>query len=152
MNASSPRLGAFNLFVHNLDTLPEFYRRLLGFAELDALRSPIFRALDAGGIVFGFNLDAAYDLLGVGARRPGDTARMDDAARLDNASARPVYSFHTFEVGSADEVRALADKAAALGGTVVKPPYDTYYAAVQTVLTDPEDNVFRLNHYLQSPW
>jgi len=34
----------------------------------------------------------------------------------------------------------------ALGGAVVKPVYTTYYNAQQVVLTDPEQNVFRVNH------
>ena len=139
MKAISPRFGAFNLFVRDLHTLPDFYRRLLGFPEIESLRSPIFCALDAGGIVLGFNLDAAYELLNLAGRRPAA------------AEPRALSAFHTFEVTSDGQVDSLATAAVALGGRVIKPAYQTYYAACQAVLADPEDNVFRLNHYVQTP-
>jgi predicted lactoylglutathione lyase len=140
MTISPPRFGAFNLFVRELETLPAFYGRLLGFAEIETLRSPVFRALDAGGIVFGFNLDAAYDLLNLAARRPAAS------------QPRTVTAFHTFEAASVNELDALARRAETLGARIIKPPYQTYYSSYQAVLADPEDNVFRLNHYLDSPW
>lgn len=127
------RLGYANIFANDIDAMATFYSKLLGFPLMPDRASPIYRCLDAGGgLEFGFNAPMAYDLLGVAGRKP--------------AEARSVSVYLTFEVGSAAEVDAIAAQVAVLGGSVVKPPYDTYYNARQTVLEDPEGNVFRINH------
>jgi predicted lactoylglutathione lyase len=51
-----------------------------------------------------------------------------------------------FEMASEEEVREATNRAAALGATVRKAPYLTPYDYYQSVLQDPEGNVFRLNH------
>ena len=49
-------------------------------------------------------------------------------------------------LGSCAEVDASSLKAAALGGRIIKAPYPTYYGQWQTVLADPENNIFRLSY------
>jgi len=130
------RLSYLNLIARDIDALANFYARLLGFAEVAALRSPIFRCLDAGGVLLGFNAGAAYELLGLNDRVPD----------------RPVTSaYATFELESVAALDAGVVRARELGATLVKVPYQTYYHAYQAVLADPEDNIFRLNHDLPKP-
>ena len=126
------RLSYTNVFTRDLDALPDFYKGVFGFAEVEAIRSPIFRGLDAGGCCVGFNAQAAYDLLGLGA----------------HADTRGVGFLLNFDVDTRDEVDALVPKAVAAGATLVKPPYKTYYDWYQAVLMDPEGNVFRINTVL----
>lgn len=135
MIASEPqvRLAYVNLFARDIEALSGFYVALFGFAEIVGHRSPIYRCIDAGGIELGFNAGKAYELLELTRRKPG-------------ASPAPVTAYFTFEVASVAAVDQLAERAVALGGAVVKPAYTTYYNAHQAVLTDPEHNVFRINH------
>jgi catechol 2,3-dioxygenase-like lactoylglutathione lyase family enzyme len=127
----SPRLAYVNILARDIDALSGFYARLLGFSEIEGHRSPIYRCLDAGGMELGFNAAQAYELLQIEDRRPKGRG--------------PVQVYLTFEVGSPEEVGALAATCAELGGRIVKPPYDTYYNARQAVLEDPDGNVFRVN-------
>lgn len=53
-----------------------------------------------------------------------------------------------FETGSRKEVHKLIDAAVSSGATLVKEPYETSYGWYQAVLTDPEGNIFRVNHIL----
>jgi len=125
------RIGHVNLFTPDPERLCRFYADVLGFPEIEVARSPIFRALDGGGIQFGFNAVAAYELLNLSDRQKSDGG---------------VNCYFTIEVSDAETVAALAEKAAALGGQIIKPPYDSYYNARQCVLADPENNVFRVSH------
>lgn len=130
---ASARLAYANIFAADIDALSQFYSKLLGFPLMPERSSPIYRCLDAGGgLEFGFNAPLAYELLGVAQRKPAHDGRVN------------VYL--TFEVGSVADVDGIAASAVALGGSIVKPPYDTYYNARQAVLEDPEGNVFRVNH------
>jgi uncharacterized glyoxalase superfamily protein PhnB len=109
--------------------LADFYARAFGFDEITVARSPIFTALDAGGITLGFHADDAYDLLGLADRRglpPGPT-------------------HVTIEVGSSDDVDAALEPLLAAGATHVQGPFTTYYDARQLVLLDPEGNVLRVS-------
>ena len=108
--------------------LAGFYAAAFGFEAVPAVESPIFVALDAGGVALGFHADEAHDLLGVGERRGGTTA-----------------NHVTFDVGSAEAVEASVEDFTALGATVVKGPFTTYYDARQVVYLDPEGNVFRVS-------
>jgi len=125
-----------NLLARDVAALSGFYERVFGFAEIVAHRSPIYRCLDGGAVELGFNADQAYDLLGIGDRRPDRHA----------SGSAPVRAYFTIEVASQDAVDAAAAAAAAEGGRVIKPPYLTYYNARQAVLEDPEGNMFRVNH------
>lgn len=127
------RLAYVNLFARDIEALSGFYMALFGFAEIVGHRSPIYRCIDAGGMELGFNAGKAYELLELTRRQPV-------------TSPAPVTAYFTFEASSAEAVDALAQRAAALGGAIVKPAYTTYYNAHQVVLTDPEHNVFRINH------
>ncbi len=109
--------------------LSAFYAASFGWPEIEAVRSPIFTALDAGGVVVSFHHDEAFDLLGLADRR-------------DQAGNR----LHlTLDVGSFADVDAAVEPLVALGATVIQGPFTTYYDARQVVLADPEDNVLRIS-------
>jgi uncharacterized glyoxalase superfamily protein PhnB len=125
-------LSYVNVFARDIVALSGFYQDVFGFAEIEAIRSPIFRGLDTGQSSLGFNALDAYELLGL----------------ADRADARGVKFLLNFDVESAEAVDRLVPVARAKGATLVKPPYKTYYNWYQAVLLDPEDNVFRINHRL----
>ncbi|WP_158809038.1 VOC family protein [Beijerinckia sp. L45] len=125
-------LSYVNVFTHDLDALPDFYKGVFGFAEVEAIRSPIFRGIDAGGCCIGFNAQDAYGLLGLG----------------DHANPTGVSFLLNIDVDSAAEVDRLVPVAEAAGATLIKKPYKTYYDWYQAVLRDPEGNVFRINTVL----
>jgi catechol 2,3-dioxygenase-like lactoylglutathione lyase family enzyme len=131
-----PVTVAVSVFCTDLDAVFTFYRDLLALDEVAAVRSPIYRALAVpGGEDLGFHAPPAVEVLEVGHLRPGV----------------PAVSHHpTFHVGSNGRVDALSALAISLGGTLVKGPYLTYYDAWQSVVQDPEGNMFRLNHYGES--
>ena len=54
-------------------------------------------------------------------------------------------SMLTFNVESLAEVDRLTALAASRGAKLATAPYRTYYGAWQSVLFDPEGNVFRIN-------
>lgn len=125
-------LSYVNVFTRDLDVLPAFYMSVFGFPEVEAIRSPIFRGVDAGGACIGFNAHEAYGLLGLAA----------------DAETRGVKFLLNIDVASQAEVDALVPVAVAAGAAVIKSPYHTYYDWYQAVLTDPEGNVFRINTVL----
>ena len=127
------RLAYVNLFARDIEVLSAFYMKLFGFDEIVGHRSPIYRCIDAGGIELGFNAGKAYELLELSRRRP-------------ERVPAPVTAYFTFEAESEAAVDALVARAVELGGAIVKPPSTTYYNAHQAVLSDPEQNVFRINH------
>jgi predicted enzyme related to lactoylglutathione lyase len=126
------RLSYVNVFAQDIEALSGFYRGVFGFPEIEAIRSPIFRGIDAGGACIGFNAQDAYALLGL----------------ADHASPTGVKFLLNIDVDSMAEVDRLTPVAVAAGATLVKPPYRTYYGWYQAVLLDPEQNVFRINHML----
>ena len=109
--------------------LASWYRSVFGFAEIEAVASPLFIALSAGPVALGFHHDDAYDLLGIADQRQptgsgvhctlvaGDEAAIDRSRRVLSAA----------------------------GAVVVKEPFTTYYGARQIVFADPEGNVMRLS-------
>jgi predicted enzyme related to lactoylglutathione lyase len=125
------RLAYANVLARDIEALSTFYSTLLGFAEIESHRSPIYRCLDAGGMELGFNAPLAIDLLGLAGRGAADGS---------------VRVYLTFELTTADAIDLVAERVVALGGRVIKLPYLTYYNARQAVLEDPEGNVFRVNH------
>jgi predicted enzyme related to lactoylglutathione lyase len=135
MTAAVPavRLAYVNLFARDIEALSGFYIGLFGFSEIIGHRSPIYRCIDAGGIELGFNAGKAYELLELTRRKPATTPA-------------PVTAYFTFEADSVEAVDMLAARAVVLGGSIIKPVYNTYYNAHQVVLADPEGNVFRINH------
>jgi predicted enzyme related to lactoylglutathione lyase len=113
---------------HDHVALADFYSAAFGFPRVPEVESPIFVALAAGGVALGFHADEALDLLGVADRRGGATG-----------------NHVTFDLGTAEAVEASVERFTALGATVVKGPFTTYYDARQVVYLDPEGNVFRVS-------
>jgi predicted enzyme related to lactoylglutathione lyase len=108
-----------------------FYAAVLGGEELVAHRSPIYRAVGAGGATVGLNAEPAYTLLGLAGRRPA----------ADAPPATTVYP--TFVLDGPDAVDAALARAEAAGGTVLKRPFATYYGQWQALAADPEGNALR---------
>jgi predicted enzyme related to lactoylglutathione lyase len=129
----SPTISYVNLFARDPGSLAAFYASVFGFPEVVPDRSPIFHCLQAGAVRLGFHAGKAYDLLDLADRRPND---------------RGVTCYVTVEVASVAELDALCARAVGHGALLVKPSYLTYYGSQQCVLTDPESNVFRINHVL----
>lgn len=122
-------LSWINLFCADIEALSAFYRDLFGLVEVAEARSPIFVALETGASRLGFNARAAYALLGL----------------ADYEATKGVKSMLTFDVESPAEVDRLTALASSHGAKLAKAPCRTYYGAWQSVLFDPEDNVFRIN-------
>ena len=118
----------FSHFCQDHEALAQFYVDAFGFSRVDEVTSPIFIALDAGGVALGFHADEAYDLLGVADRRGGSSAQ-----------------HVTFDLGAAEAVDAAVEPLVELGATLVQGPFTTYYDARQAVLIDPEGHVFRIS-------
>ncbi|GHC81686.1 glyoxalase [Pseudorhodoferax aquiterrae] len=122
-------LSYVNVFARDVVALSGFYQRVFGFAEIEAIRSPIFRGLDTGKSSLGFNALDAYELLQLS----------------DFSDTRGIKFLLNIDVDSQAEVDRMVPIAVAAGATLVKPPYVTYYDWYQAVLLDPEGNVFRIN-------
>jgi len=122
----------FNLLCRDIDAQLAFYQRVLDLPEAAASRSPIYCALETPDFQFGFNAEPAYELLGLADRKP-----------IDGTNA-PTIAYATFMVEALARVDAAAALMTSLGGTIVKAPFKTYYGQWQTVLADPEGNVFRV--------
>ncbi len=127
-----PHLSYVNIFAKDIVALSGFYANLFGFAEIEAIRSPIFRGLDTGKSALGFNAHDAYGLLQL----------------ADHADTRGIKFLLNIDVDSQADVDRLVPLALAAGATLVKAPYKTYYNWYQAVLLDPEQNVFRINFML----
>jgi uncharacterized glyoxalase superfamily protein PhnB len=125
-------LSYVNVFARDVVALSGFYQQVFGFAEIEAIRSPIFRGLDTGRSSLGFNALQAYELLHL----------------QDHADTRGVKFLLNIDVDSSAEVDRMVPVALAHGATLIKAPYETYYHWYQAVLLDPEGNVFRINHML----
>lgn len=123
-------LSYVNVFAQDVVALSGFYQRVFGFAEIEAIRSPIFRGLDTGKSCLGFNAHDAYALLQLG--EGADDVRGDSFLL-------------NIDVESTSEVDRMVPVALAAGATLIKAPYETYYHWYQAVLRDPEGNVFRIN-------
>ncbi|CAM2158699.1 Glyoxalase (plasmid) [Pararobbsia alpina] len=126
-------LSYVNVFASDVVALSGFYQRVFGFDEVEAIRSPIFRGIDAGHTCIGFNAHDAYGLL-----------------HLDEyADTRGIKFLLNFDVDTQADVDRLVPVAQQSGATLVKAPYVTYYNWYQAVLLDPEGNVFRINHVIE---
>lgn len=125
-------LSYVNVFARDVVALSGFYQQVFGFAEIEAIRSPIFRGLDTGKSCLGFNAPEAYELLHL--------------QEFSNSSG--VKFLLNFDVDSMAEVDAMVPKALGAGARLIKAPYKTYYNWYQAVLLDPEANVFRINYML----
>ena len=115
----------------NFVALFEFYSSTFDLEEVESLRSDIFRGADAAGVTIGFSAPVVYEMLNI----------------AEWADAKGTKQYLTFECESDDAVSATTAKAAANGAQVLHDPYVTYYGAFQSVLADPDGNVFRINHF-----
>lgn len=121
-------LAYTNIFTDDMDRLADFYRDTFDLEEIAESRSPIFRGFRTGAASIGFSAPEAYGLLGmIPMEGKGDRV------------------FQTFDVDAPEMVRTLTRRAIALGATIVKEPFDTYYGWYQSVLRDPDGNAFRIN-------
>jgi uncharacterized glyoxalase superfamily protein PhnB len=125
-------LSYVNVFARDVVALSGFYQTVFGFAEIEAIRSPIFRGLDTGKSCIGFNAPDAYELLGL----------------ADQADTRGIKFLLNIDVDSQADVDTCVPRAVEAGATLIKAPYTTYYNWYQAVLLDPEGNVFRINFML----
>jgi predicted enzyme related to lactoylglutathione lyase len=125
-------LSYVNIFAKDIVALSSFYRDVFGFEEIPEIRSPIFVGLKTGNSNLGFNAQEAYGLL-----------------KLDEfANPTGVKFLLNFDVDTAEDVDRLTPAAVKLGARLIKEPYKTYYNWYQSVLLDPEQNVFRINKML----
>ena len=126
-------LSYVNVFTRDLQALPDFYKEIFGFTEIEAIRSPIFRGLDTGRSCLGFNAQEAYELLYLS----------------EHADTRGVKFLLNIDVDTVEDVDRMVPLAVARGAKLIKAPYNTYYNWYQAVLFDPEGNVFRINKMLE---
>ena len=122
-------LSYVNIFAKDVVALSGFYQRVFGFPEIEAIRSPIFRGLDTGKSSLGFNALDAYDLLQLS----------------EFSDTHGIKFLLNIDVDSREEVDRMVPVAVDAGATLSKAPYVTYYHWSQSVLLDPEGNVFRIN-------
>lgn len=125
-------LSYVNVFARDIEALSGFYMKVFGFAEIEAIRSPIFRGLDTGKSSLGFNALDAYDLLKLS----------------EFSDTKGVKFLLNIDVDSQADVDRMVPVAVANGATLIKAPYVTYYNWYQSVLLDPEGNVFRINYMM----
>ncbi len=111
--------------------LSDFYTATFGFPEVNELRSDIFRGLDVGGVTLGFSTPVVYEMLHIEPWAPASGTKQ----------------YLTFEVADDAAVDATTAAAVGNGAELLHEPYETYYNAYQAVLADPEQNVFRINHF-----
>jgi len=109
----------------------EFYSTTFDLPEVVELHSDIFRGADVNGLTLGFSAPVVYEML-----------------HIDEwADAKGTTQYLTFEVPSDDDVTSTTARAVANGARLLHDPYETYYGAYQSVLADPDGNVFRINHF-----
>ena len=109
----------------------DFYSSTFDLPEVEELHSDIFRGADASGVTIGFSAPVVYEMLNI----------------QDWAEPKGTAQYLTFEVPSDEAVTATTERAVSKGARVLHDPYETYYGAYQSVLADPDGNVFRINHF-----
>ncbi len=122
-------LFSVQIFTRDLEALPRFYMEAFGFKEIEEARTPIARMITTGQSHIGFNAFEAYEILNL----------------AEHAATAGVKSMLNLTVDSVAEVERLVPVCIRKGAKLVKEPYKTYYNWYQTVLFDPEMNVFRIN-------
>lgn len=118
----------YTILCRDIDAQLSFYQAMFGWQEATRYRSPIFRALQADNLLFGFHAPMARTLL-----------NLEDAS----VGVPGDGGFPTIEMPCFEEVDATAARVGTLNGTLVKAPFVTYYGQWQAVLRDPEQNLFR---------
>lgn len=125
-------LSYVNIFATDIEALSQFYKDVFDFQEIPEIRSPIFVGLKTGLSCLGFNAPEAYALL-----------KLDEFT--NSTGARFLLNI---DVDAPEDVDRLTPVAVAKGAKLIKAPYVTYYNWRQSVLLDPEGNVFRINKML----
>lgn len=125
----SVSLSFASVICRDFAALSDFYQRTFALPSVDALSSDYFRGLSIGNTILGFSAPAAFSLLNIPEVEPPS----------------PPTSFWTFEADSRGDVDTLTEGAIANGAVCLRKPAETYYGAWQSVLSDPEGNVFRIN-------
>lgn len=127
---SGVSLSFASIISDDIESAAAFYATVFDLAEVEELHSDIFRGLDVSGVTLGFSAPVVYEMLGIEAwADPSGTSQ-----------------YLTFEVDDDDGVRQRTELAVEHGATILHEPYETYYGAFQAVLSDPDGNVFRINH------
>ena len=124
-------LSIASVVADDIVALSAFYADVFDLEEVVEHRSEIFRGLDLAGVVLGFSPAEVYELLKI----------------EDWRDARGTKQYLTFEVAADAEVDCRSELAVASGARLMHKPYETYYGSWQSVLADPEGNVFRINHF-----
>ena len=109
----------------------EFYSSTFELPEVESLRSDIFRGADASGVTIGFSAPVVYEMLNI----------------QEWADPKGTSQYLTFECDTDSAVAEATTRAVANGARLLHEPYETYYGAFQSVLADPDGNVFRINHF-----
>ena len=109
----------------------DFYSKTFDLPEVEDLRSDIFRGADASGVIIGFSAPVVYEMLNI----------------QEWANPHGTTQYLTFECESDQHVADATERAIAHGARLLHDPYETYYGAFQSVLADPDGNVFRINYF-----
>ncbi len=109
----------------------EFYSSTFDLPEVEELHSDIFRGADVSGLTLGFSAPVVYEMLNI----------------QEWSEPKGTAQYLTFEMPSDEEVTAATKRAIDNGARLLHDPYETYYNAWQSVLADPDGNVFRINHF-----
>jgi len=125
------RISIASFISERFEELFEFYTATFDLSEVVELRSDIFRGADASGVTIGFSAPVVYVMLNIEEWHPSSGTAQ----------------YLTFECASDDEVERRTSDAVARGARLLHEPYETYYGAFQSVLADPDSNVFRINHF-----
>ena len=112
-------------------SLFEFYSNTFELPEVTELHSEIFRGADASGVTIGFSAPVVYEMLNI----------------QEWADPKGTSQYLTFECESDAAVTESTGRAVANGARLLHDTYETYYGAYQSVLADPDGNVFRINHF-----
>lgn len=122
-------LSYVNIFARDLQKLAEFYRQLFDFEEIIESRTQYYRGFRCGTASLGISSLEAYELLD-----------------LTPMSGLGENNLVTFDVEHPSQILHFVEAAQKLGGTLQKPPFETYYGWYQTIMRDPEGNALRLNY------
>jgi predicted enzyme related to lactoylglutathione lyase len=124
------KLTYASVIARDIATLCDYYAAVLDAPVLVEQATPIYRVVDLGGTTLAFSGEAVYGLLGIEDWTPAEGTRQ----------------YLTFGVDDEHELDERTGVAVAAGGRLLKGPYDTSYGSYQSVIADPEGNVFGLNY------
>lgn len=121
-------LAYVTFLARDVAALADFYVEGLGLEEVLSSRDERYREVEGGGCMIGFA-----------------TRTVRPAVNLPEVDPVGTRAILTFDVGSVPAVATALDRAVRRGAELVREPLDTPFGQHQTVLRDPEGNVFRLS-------